>query len=183
MIGVPLWDGLFKWTKATFCSSEPISMCRNFYFVNKYNLESATLLWFENLFQNKAISNLNRFKHCKWICDNLVWLNCYSFVLLSTIVTQQWKNWIGWSRTVVCGHRPKALAITWDVFFKNGPNPTSFLISFFSHDKYSTNAINDIRVDGVLGTQTQGGRMVGTDKSTELWWHPIILLIVNRNFV
>ena len=84
-----------------------------------------------------------------------------------------------------CGLRPPAEGTSnyMRCFFKNGPNPTSFLISFFSHDKYSTNAINDIRVDGVLGTQTQGGRMVGTDKSTELWWHPIILLIVNRNFV
>ena len=44
------------------------------------------------------------------------------------------------------------------------------IISFFSHDKYSTNlTINDKSVDGVLGTQTRGGRMVGTDDSTELW--------------
>ena len=29
-------------------------------------------------------------------------------------------------------------------FLKNGPNPTSFcLFSFFSHDKYSTNTINE----------------------------------------
>ena len=28
---------------------------------------------------------------------------------------------------------------------------------------------NDKSVDGVLGTQTRGGRMVGTDESTELW--------------
>ena len=27
-------------------------------------------------------------------------------------------------------------------------------------------------VDGVLWTQTRGGRMVGTDESTELWLHP-----------
>ena len=33
-------------------------------------------------------------------------------------------------------------------------------------------------IDGVLGTQTRGGRMVGTDKSTELWRHPKILKIV-----
>ena len=47
------------------------------------------------------------------------------------------------------------------------------IISFFSHDKYSTNlTINDKSVDGVLGTQTRGGRMVGTDESTELWLHP-----------
>ena len=32
--------------------------------------------------------------------------------------------------------------------------------------------INDKSVDGVLGTQTWGGRMVGADKSTEQWGHP-----------
>ena len=57
---------------------------------------------------------------------------------------------------------------------KNGPNPVSFcLFSFFSHDKYSTNTINEKSVDGVLGTRTRGGRMVGADESTELWRHPI----------
>ena len=40
---------------------------------------------------------------------------------------------------------------------------------FFSHDKYSTNTINDKSIDGVVGTRTWGGRMVGTDESTELW--------------
>ena len=51
---------------------------------------------------------------------------------------------------------------------------TLFLfISFFSRDKYGTNlTINDKSVDGVLGTRTWGGRMVGTDESTELWQHP-----------
>ena len=37
---------------------------------------------------------------------------------------------------------------------------------------FSTNlTINYKSVDGVLGTQAQGGRMVGVEKSTELWWH------------
>ena len=39
--------------------------------------------------------------------------------------------------------------------------------SFFSHDKYSTNTINDKSVDGVLGTWIWGSRMVGADKSTK----------------
>ena len=60
---------------------------------------------------------------------------------------------------------------------KNVPNPAFFLYcSFFSQydDKYSTNlTINDKSVDGVLGTQTQGGRMDGPDESTELWRHPM----------
>ena len=34
---------------------------------------------------------------------------------------------------------------------------------------------NDKSVDGVLGTQTGGGRMVGADESTELWRHPQLL--------
>ena len=63
-----------------------------------------------------------------------------------------------------------------NLIFLDGPNQASFyLLSFFSHDKYSTNTINDKSVDGVLGTQTQDGRMVGADKSTELWRQPLIL--------
>ena len=34
---------------------------------------------------------------------------------------------------------------------------------------------NDKSLDGVLGTQTQGGRMVGAEESAELWRHPIFL--------
>ena len=56
---------------------------------------------------------------------------------------------------------------------QNGPNPASLsLFSFFLHDKYRTNTVNDKSVDGVLGTRIWGGRMVGTDKSTEPWRHP-----------
>ena len=47
------------------------------------------------------------------------------------------------------------------------------LFLFFSHDKYSTNTVNEKSVYGVLGTRTQGGRMAGADKSTELWRHPM----------
>jgi len=58
-------------------------------------------------------------------------------------------------------------------FFKNGPNPASFgLFSFFLHDKYSTNTLNDKSIDGAPGIQTRDGRMVGADKSTELYQHP-----------
>ena len=53
--------------------------------------------------------------------------------------------------------------------FLNGPNQVSFcLFLLFSHGKYSTNIINDKSIDGVLGTRTQGDRMVGADVSTEL---------------
>ena len=37
------------------------------------------------------------------------------------------------------------------------------------------NTINDKSVDGVLGTRTQGVRMVSGDESTELWRHPKFL--------
>ena len=47
------------------------------------------------------------------------------------------------------------------------------LFLFFPHDKYSTNfTIIYKSIDGVLGTRTRGGRMVGTDEFTELWRHP-----------
>ena len=51
----------------------------------------------------------------------------------------------------------------------------NYLVSFLfvSHDKYTTNlTLNDTCLDGVLETWTQGDRMVGTDKSNELWQHP-----------
>ena len=42
-----------------------------------------------------------------------------------------------------------------------------FVFSFFSHDKYSTNTINDKSVDGVLGTRTWSSRILGADESIE----------------
>ena len=67
----------------------------------------------------------------------------------------------------------------WNLSPKNeilfyGSNPASFcLVSFFSHDKWSTNlTINDKSVDDVLGTGPRGSRMEGADEATELWWHP-----------
>ena len=53
---------------------------------------------------------------------------------------------------------------------------------FFSHDKYSTNTINDKSIDGVIGTRTQGGRMVGIDESIELWRHPSFIIIYGSSF-
>ena len=63
-----------------------------------------------------------------------------------------------------------------DFFLKKWTKPGLFcLFLFFSHDKYSTNNINEKSVDGVLGTRTRGSRMVGADESTELWWHPYMM--------
>ena len=55
------------------------------------------------------------------------------------------------------------------MFLKGQTRPYFCLFSFFSHDKYSTNlTMNDKIVDDVLGTRTQGGKMVAADESTEL---------------
>ena len=71
--------------------------------------------------------------------------------------------------------KPKQLFL---IYFLNGPNPTSFcLFLFFSHEKCSTKTIIEKSIDSMLGTQTQGGRMVSTDESTELWDHPYFLNI------
>ena len=60
---------------------------------------------------------------------------------------------------------------------KKRPNPASFcLFSFFLHDKYIT--INDKSIDGVLGTQTRGGRMVGPEESTQQWRPPCLHLFL-----
>ena len=37
--------------------------------------------------------------------------------------------------------------------------------------------IIDKSVDGVLGTRTRGGRMDGSDESTEQWRHPVYPII------
>ena len=40
-----------------------------------------------------------------------------------------------------------------------------------------TNTVQNLTiksVDGVLGTQTRGGRVVGADESTEIWRHPTV---------
>ena len=49
--------------------------------------------------------------------------------------------------------------------FLNGPIPASFCIfSFFSHYNFNTNWKS---IDGALGIQTRGRRMVGADETTE----------------
>ena len=51
---------------------------------------------------------------------------------------------------------------------KNGPIPASFCL-FPSFSSYNFNNTNWKIVDGVLGIQTRGRRMVGTDETMELW--------------
>ena len=72
-------------------------------------------------------------------------------------------------------HLPEKILI-----FKNGPNTASFCIFLFvSPDKYSTTfTTNEKIVDGVFGTRTQCGRMVGADESTELWRHKKISIFL-----
>ena len=63
------------------------------------------------------------------------------------------------------------------MFLTNEPITASFcLFSFFSRDKYSTNwTKNDKSIDGVLETQTRGGRMVclGLKPGVAGWWAQI----------
>ena len=66
---------------------------------------------------------------------------------------------------------PPGIYFTILVFLKKIGQTRPLLVYFvlFSHhlDKYSTNlTIDDKSIDGLLGTQTRGGRMVGTDEST-----------------
>ena len=56
-------------------------------------------------------------------------------------------------------------------FLKNGPIPASFLfifVLFLLQFQYKLKK----RVDGVLGIRTRGRRLVGADKTTEIWWPP-----------
>ena len=57
------------------------------------------------------------------------------------------------------------------LFFKMGQSrPVFCLFSFFSCCNF--NNTNWKSIDGVLGIQTWGCRMVGADETTELWWMP-----------
>ena len=57
------------------------------------------------------------------------------------------------------------------LFFKKMANPGLSLQYQYKIEKSK---------DGVLGTWTQGGRMVGADESTELWRHPMVLSLSVR---
>ena len=60
-------------------------------------------------------------------------------------------------------------------FFLKGPIPASFCI-FSSFSNYNFKIQIEKSVDGVLGIQTQGRRMVGADKTTELWRPPKFII-------
>ena len=62
-------------------------------------------------------------------------------------------------------------------YFKNGPNPASFCF-FMSFSRYNFNNTNWKSIDGVLGMQTRGRRMVGADITTELWLPPFCWIFV-----
>ena len=63
-------------------------------------------------------------------------------------------------------------------FLKNGPIPASFLFYFCSFLVTISIQIEK-SIDGVLGIQTQGSRMVGTDETMELWWPPNFVVVVD----
>ena len=96
-----------------------------------------------------------------------------------------------WKRTKISKKRPELALIlnTWRpkgdpeylsglriLFLKNWPIPASFcLFLFFSCYNFNRNWKS---VNGVLGIQTRGHRMVGADKTTELWRPPLRILLV-----
>ena len=68
----------------------------------------------------------------------------------------------------------KRMGLLFEFFLKNGPIPASFLFIFRSF--LNTISIQiEKSIDGVLGIRTRGHRMVGADKTTELWRPPKLL--------
>ena len=69
------------------------------------------------------------------------------------------------------------------VFFKKWAKSGLFFVYFCSF--HMTNIVqidhNDKSVNGVLGTRTRGGRVVGADEFTELWRHPILQFLFCKN--
>ena len=55
-------------------------------------------------------------------------------------------------------------------FILNGPIPASFV--YFRSFLVTISIQIEKSIDGVLGIRTQGRRMVGADKTTELWQPP-----------
>ena len=51
----------------------------------------------------------------------------------------------------LCYSRSQQVKFVQELMFFNGPNPASFLFSFFSHDKYSTHTINEKALMACLG--------------------------------
>ena len=71
----------------------------------------------------------------------------------------------------------KYLTTKFFISFLNGPIPASFV-----YFRYFLDTISIIQteksVDGLLGIQTRGRRMVGTDDTTELWRPPKVQKIL-----
>ena len=115
---------------------------------------------------------------------------CRFWIFLENPVVLPQLSWPPSCATIASRRASESLFnLFWVFYVKNGPNPASFCLFFvlFSHckDKYSTNlTINDKCIDGVLGSQTRGGRIVSAEESTELFWGfykeaiPGILLIL-----
>ena len=65
--------------------------------------------------------------------------------------------------------------------FLNGRNPTSILFIFVLSSQHNDIMVQNLTIksiDGLLGTRTQGGRMLGADESTELWRHPVLFSLI-----
>ena len=74
------------------------------------------------------------------------------------------------------GHKVIALALNtlqskYEFFVKKWANSGPFLVYFRSFLVTISIQIEK-SMEGVLGIRTRGRRMVGADKTTELWWSP-----------
>ena len=76
----------------------------------------------------------------------------------------------------------KPILAAFIVFFKKWAKPGLIFVYFCSFHMTNLVQINDKSVDGVLGTRTRDSRMVGADKSTELWRHPFLVFTVSFYF-
>ena len=65
---------------------------------------------------------------------------------------------------------------------QKGPIPASFLFIFVLFH-YNFNVTNRKSIDGLLGILTRGCRMVGSDKSAELWRHPLVEISQGRDIL
>ena len=118
------------------------------FFFHPFSCFSSRKFSDENLLRN--IKNQFRLKFCAQMAD----------VLPADLV-------------VVYQVRSCTLKSLFFIFKWSKPRLFLFIFFLFACQILSTNlTINDKSIYGVLGSWTWGGRVVGTDESTELWRHP-----------
>ena len=125
--------------------------------------------WQQTLFWTQ-VQHLRFLHDCIWF----IWFD--TIICLSNLSCELWNRKLKINQLFFKKMTP---CIAWETLLKNWPILASFcLFSFFSHYNFNTNWKS---IDGVLGIRTWGRRMVGADKTTELWWPPIERLYCRHN--